>query len=45
MTQLVQQTFQQTLEDLRGGRESWRVLLLVCSIAFVVAFVAGLTAV
>ena len=30
----------QTLEDLRGGRTSWRVLLLV----FIPAFAAGLLA-
>jgi hypothetical protein len=31
-----------TLDDLRGGRESWRVLLVFCSVAFTVAFVVGL---
>ncbi|HEY0144025.1 MAG TPA: hypothetical protein VGF48_24270 [Thermoanaerobaculia bacterium] len=40
MTQFVNHT----LEDLRGGRESWRVLLVVCSVAFAVAFVVGLNA-
>lgn len=38
------QFMNQTLDDLRGGRESWRVLLVVCSIAFAVAFVYGLNA-
>lgn len=38
MTQLVNAT----LNDLRSGRETWRVLVLLCSVAFVIAFAIGL---
>jgi hypothetical protein len=39
MTQLIDQT----VNDIRGGRETWRVLLFVCTIAFAVAFTIGIT--
>jgi hypothetical protein len=31
-----------TLDDLRGGRQSWRVLLLLAIPAFLIGIVAGL---
>lgn len=31
-----------TLDDLRGGRQSWRVLLLVSAPAFLAGIAAGL---
>jgi hypothetical protein len=40
MTQLMNET----LNDLRSGRETWRVLVFLCSVAFVIAFTIGLNA-
>lgn len=34
-----------TLDDLRGGRESWRVLLLLSIPAFAAGLIAGLLSV
>ena len=30
-----------TLDDMRGGRDSWRVLVVLGSAAFVIAFLLG----
>lgn len=30
-----------TLDDMRGGRDSWRVLVVFGSVAFVIAFLLG----
>jgi hypothetical protein len=38
MTQLMHDT----INDLRGGRETWRVVGFFCTLAFVIAFTAGL---
>jgi hypothetical protein len=42
MSELINQTIHQTMEDLRGGRESWRVLLLLAIPAFAAGLAAGL---
>jgi hypothetical protein len=39
MTQLIDQT----VNDIRAGRETWRVLLFVCSVAFAIAFTISIS--
>lgn len=42
MTRIVRNTLYQTLTDLRYGRESWRVLLMLSLPAFATGLAVGL---
>ena len=42
MTRIVHYTLSQTLTDLRYGRESWRVLLMLSLPAFVAGLAVGI---